>query len=107
MDSNDDKKKEETPLPNVSDDLKKSDLEDYNPYRDDNEENNDKNNEQNNEQDSHENIFKIDPERGNISEQLGLDLDYPTQTKIVKHVEENSQNYNNAGIKSWCSTNYG
>ena len=96
MDSNEDKKKEETPCPNASDDLKKSDSDDYNPYRDDNEETNDKNNEHNNEQDSHENIFKIDPEKGNISEQLGLDLDYPTQTKIVRHIEENSQNYNNA-----------
>ena len=29
-----------------------------------------------------ENIFEIDPDKGNISEQLGMDFDFPTQNKV-------------------------
>ena len=59
------------------------DKEDYNPYRDDKDDNN------KNEDIPKQNLFEIDPDKGNISEQLGFELDFPTQTHIRINEEEN------------------
>jgi hypothetical protein len=94
MDSNDNDKEETTPIPDSSKDVQKSDIDDYNPYRDDNEgeekEEKEKKEEKKDKKENEykESIFDIDPEKGNISEQLGelgTEFDYPTQTKIISN----------------------
>ena len=97
MDSNDNEKEETTPFPDSSKDVQKSDIDDYNPYRDDNEgeekEEKEKKEEKEEKKDKKgneykESIFDIDPEKGNISEQLGelgTEFDYPTQTRIISN----------------------
>jgi hypothetical protein len=95
MDSKDDKKLFDTPLPNSeSNDVKNDDLDDYNPYRDDFKEKDIK--EEKKDDEPRENLFEIDPDKGNISEQLGLDLDYPTKTKIILNNQEKSNPFNAA-----------
>ena len=60
-----------------------NDLEDENPYREE---------AQNKEIVKKVDTQDIDPEKGNISDQLGLEFDYPTETKVFK--ESNKINKN-------------
>ena len=60
-----------------------NDLDDENPYREE---------AQNKEIVKKVDTQDIDPEKGNISDQLGLEFDYPTETKVFK--ESNKINKN-------------
>ena len=75
-------------------DMKKDDIDEDNPYRNNVNDNKDKKDEIE-EKEPKKNIFEIDPDKGNISEQIGMDLDFPTRTKILKNMDA-PQVFNNA-----------
>ena len=89
-----------TPLPNDSlNELSKSNLDDFNPYRDDaiggpeekNEKDTNNENKDNKEEEKPmEKLFEVDPDKGNISEQLGLQFDFPSQNHINNSEEQPS-----------------
>ena len=84
MDFNDNDHKDVLPINNTKGDEKQDLDDDYNPYRDDK----DDDKEDKDENEPKQNIFDIDPDKGNISEQLGMEFDYPTQTKIAKNQDD-------------------
>ena len=86
----------DTPNDNDNKDEPKINLEkvisDYeNPFKNDDFDNKD----EKDEKEPKQNIFEIDPDKGNISEQIGMDLDFPTRTKIFTNMDE-PQSFNNA-----------
>ena len=81
MDPKDIKDNGQTPLPDSLNDFPKSNTDDYNPYRDEVED--EKKENTNIEKEDNRpvgELFNIDPDKGNISEQLGMQFDYPTES---------------------------
>ena len=60
-----------------------NDLDDENPYREE---------PKKNEKVGKVDTINIDPEKGNISDQLGLEFDYPTQTKVFAETDNIQKN---------------